>query len=859
MSTAAQAFETALAHHQAGRIAEASSLYQQVLQAEPSHVDALHLLGVAAHQSGQHDVALQYISKAIGLRGGDAAMHANLGEVCCALGKLDDAARCFQQAVRLEPAGAARHLRLGDVYLAQRKFDLAESAYQQAQRSQPDHPEVVERLGLLRQETGDVAQAVAHFEQALQCDPKFARGYDRLATALHAQSRLAEAVECYQRGLQHFPQADAFHFGLGVSYQGLRLYDKAVASFRTAIASQPHNAMAHNNLGVALKELGQLDEALSSYRAALAVKPSLAEAHFNIGIVHAARGAVDDAIAAYREALKHDPGYVKARINCGGLHETRGELDEALTCYKYVVQTRPEMPIGHFSCGNIYRTKLMPAEAIAAYQEAIRLQPNYGDAYNNLAAVYIDLAQPDAAEQCCRKGLEFGARKGVLYSNLATSLLLQGRLDEALEARRKSIELHPNNPGEHSNLVYDLNFVSDSDPQAIFDEHLEWARRHAEPLTAAAPPHTNIADPDRKIRVGYVSAFFRVHAVNYFTEPILVAHEHERFEIVCYSDVLHPDDATQRIKSAVDGWHDVYGMTDAEVAQLVRDDQIHILVDLTGHIVTNRLPLFARKPAPVQVTYIGYQNTTGMSAMDYRLTDAHADPPGETDAYYTEELVRLPDTFFCYRPPDDAPPISPLPAREAGHVAFGSFNKFVKVTQPAIEAWMRILSKVPDSRLLVLAQQGGYVENRLHIAAAAKGILPERIELVNRQPHADYMKLVARADIALDPFPFNGHTTTCDALWMGVPVVTLAGRAYASRYGSSAHRNVGLDDWIADSIEQYVAIAVQAAGDLDSLATVRAELRPRMADSPILDFEGFTRRLEAAYRQMWQTWCEQQT
>jgi protein O-GlcNAc transferase len=857
MATTPQAFETAFAHHRAGRIAEAAALYQQVLQVDPRHVDALHLLGVAVHQSGQHEVAVGFITKAIELRGDDAAIHANLGEVYCALGKLDQAARCYQQAVRLEPDGLQRHLRLGDVYRSTGKLELAQSEYQEALRLQPEHAEVQERWGLLCRDSGNADQAVAHFEHALQIDPNLARAYNHLAITLRGQGRLAEALECYQRGLQHHPQASEFHFGLGVTYQGLRLFDQAVTSYQAAIRLNPRYAMAHNNLGAALKELGRFDEALACYRAAIAANPDLAESYFNTGIVHAARREFDAAITAYREAIKREPDYVNALISCGGLYEGRGQLAEAQACYQHVVQTRPEMPIGHFSCGNIFRTKLMPAEAVAAYQEAIRLQPDYADAYNNLAALFVDLSQPDAAEKCCRKGLEFAPRQGALYSNLATALLLQGRLEDALEARRKAIELHPHNPGEHSNLVYDLNFVSDSDPQAVFDEHLQWARRHAEPLTADAPPNANAPDPDRKIRVGYVSAFFRAHAVNYFTEPILRAHEHDEFEIYCYSDVLHADDATGRIKDAVDGWRDVYGMSDADVAQRVCADQIDILVDLTGHIGTNRLPLFARKPAPVQVTYIGYQNTTGMSAMDYRLTDDHADPPGETDRYYTETLVRLPRSFFCYRPPDDAPPVGPLPAIEQGFITFGSFNKFVKITRPTIESWLKILSQVPDARLMVLAQRGGHVENRLHVAAAAKGIDPTRIELFDRRGHTDYMKLVARADIALDPFPFNGHTTTCDALWMGVPVVTWAGRAYASRYGSSAHRNVGLNSWIAGSAEQYVEIAVRAAGDRDALALLRSELRQRMADSPLLDFEGFTRNLEGAYRQMWRTWCAQ--
>jgi predicted O-linked N-acetylglucosamine transferase (SPINDLY family) len=352
-----------------------------------------------------------------------------------------------------------------------------------------------------------------------------------------------------------------------------------------------------------------------------------------------------------------------------------------------------------------------------------------------------------------------------------------------------------------------------------------------------------------------VSAFFRSHAVNFFTEPILTSHDHDRFEIICYSDVVQPDGATERIKSAVDRWCDTCGLSDEQLADQVRGEGVDILVDLTGHIGNNRLPAFARKPAPVQVTYIGYQNTTGMTAMDYRLTDERADPPGVTDRFYTEKLVRLPRAYFCYRPPDDSPPITPLPAHGDGLVTFGSFNKFAKVSPPAIDAWLRILESVPRSRLVVLANRGGYVENHLRAAAAARGVDPARVEVFDKQPHKDYMKLLARADIALDPFPFNGHTTTCDSIWMGVPVVMLEGQSYVTRFGGSVLANVGLEAWIADSIDRYVDIAVRAAEDVAGLARMRGELRARMADSPLLDFAGFTRNLENAYRRMWRDWC----
>jgi predicted O-linked N-acetylglucosamine transferase (SPINDLY family) len=337
---------------------------------------------------------------------------------------------------------------------------------------------------------------------------------------------------------------------------------------------------------------------------------------------------------------------------------------------------------------------------------------------------------------------------------------------------------------------------------------------------------------------------------------MILAHDHEQFEIFCYSDVLRPDATTARIQASCDVWREVRPLADHELAQQVRNDRIDILVDLTGHIAGNRLLTFARKPAPVQVTYIGYHNTTGLSAMDYRLTDDWSDPPGLTDHLHTERLERLPRAFFCYRPHDEAPEVTPLPAVESGVVTFGSFNSFMKVTPQVISAWLEILDRVTDSRLLVLAYRGGYVEQHLHALAGERGIDPRRIELYDACPTPDYLRLQQRVDIALDPFPLNGHTTTCDSLWMGVPVVMLAGDTHPTRLGGSVLVNMELDDLIARDTSQYVDVAVGLAGDRPRLEKLRRELRPRMAASAVLDFSGFTRNLEAAYHRMWRTWCE---
>ena len=630
--------------------------------------------------------------------------------------------------------------------------------------------------------------------------------------------------------------------------------ERAEQAYREIVRTEPGHSAAHHNLGALLQGKGDLASARMHYEQAIRLAPAFAPTHNNLGNLLRDLGDAAGAHACYQEALRLDPDFAQALCNCGTLLHVNGQMDAALACYDRALQLDPSLSIVHFNRAKLYDDTDRIPQAIAGYRESWRLDPKYPAPGINLAMLFNSIEEPDQALECCRKVLDLGADCAMVRRTVAGAMRTLGRVDEAIAWYRGSLELEAD-PVQQSNLLYELNFHAGLDPTAVFAEHRAWAKAYAEPLTANAAPHTNDRTPDRRLRVGYVSPHFREHAVNFFTEPLLAAHDRRQCEIFCYSDSKVCDDATARLRAAVDGWRDVHQLSDEQFSALVRQDQIDILVDLTGHIGGNRLLVFARKPAPVQITYIGYQNTTGMSAMHYRLTDDHADPPGCTDAYYTERLVRLPGSFFCYRPDDYTLEVSPLPALGRGAVTFGSFNLFAKVTPHVIETWLDILARVPGSRLRVLANRGGYAEQQLHARAQARGIEPGRVEVFQRLPRIDYLRLMQQVDIALDPFPFNGHTTTCDAVWMGLPVVMLEGQTYASRFGGSVLKNVGLEGLMTKSALAYADAAVALATDLPSLARLRGELRPRMAASCLLDFSGFARRVEAAYRQMWIDWC----
>ena len=453
------------------------------------------------------------------------------------------------------------------------------------------------------------------------------------------------------------------------------------------------------------------------------------------------------------------------------------------------------------------------------------------------------------------------------------NLRWSGQLEEAIAASRRAVELDPSHAAAHGALCYALLTDDRTPPAVAFAEHVEWGHRHADPvdrLPALANDggldhggldhggldhglvDTLLSGGRRKLRVGYVSNSFRRSAIMVFIAPILAHHDPDAVEVICYSDTQTPDAWTTAARQHVSLWRRTAGLTDAQLAQQIRDDRIDVLVELTGHLGGGRLLALARRPAPVQVSYLGYQGTVGLSAVDYVLTDDAADPPG-AEMGYVEQPWRLPRPFFVWQPPsaDDAPPVGPPPSLAAGHVTFACLNAVAKATPAAVALWARVLRAVPDSRMVVLTTRCRATDHRLRGGFADAGVSPDRVRFVHRADPGPYFRRYAGIDVALDPVPFVGHTTTLDAAWMGVPTVTRAGHCYAHRYGSSVLRAIGLPDLVAESDDAYVRAAASLATDGPRLARVRSTLRAAVAASPVCDAAGFTRDLEAAYRAMW--------
>jgi predicted O-linked N-acetylglucosamine transferase (SPINDLY family)/glycosyltransferase involved in cell wall biosynthesis len=490
---------------------------------------------------------------------------------------------------------------------------------------------------------------------------------------------------------------------------------------------------------------------------------------------------------------------------------------------------------------------------------AIRIAPNVSHYLQTAGLVLAALGRSQEAIWSLRKAVSLHPQNPDYHASLAHALKEAGQADEAVESYRESLKLHPDQPRTRSSLLLAMHYT-ERNLDEIHTEHLQWNQLHADPSTSSGQGLSNSPDPDRRLRIGYFSPDFCAHSVAYFFEPLLLHHDPAQADVYCYAHVPRSDEVTERFKRKSPNWREITRASDAELAEIIRRDQIDILVDLAGHTVHNRLGVFARKPAPIQVSYLGYPDTTGLTAMDYRLTDAYADPPGWGESLHTEKLVRLPRGFLCYMPPRDAPPVAPPPAERSGVVTFASFNALAKITPRMLAIWARILLQVPESRLILKSHSGlsdQATRKRLLETFAVAGVEPHRVELHGRiATLAAHLELYHRVDIALDTFPYCGTTTTCEAMWMGVPVITLAGRAHVSRVGVSLLMQMGLPEMIAETPDGYVRKAAKLAADLPALADLRTNLRPRLSASPLMDGPGFARNVETAYRQMWHTWCQ---
>ena len=833
-----QLFDMAVRSHQAGRLEEAEPLYRQILQQRPDHAEAMHYLGVIAQQRGQAQQAMQLMRQAIGLRPHFPDAYYNLGVVLAGASQFVQAVEAYRQAIALRPNHAGTYYNLGIALAACGQAEEAIAAYRQAIVLNPRHARALGNLGLALKERGQLEEAVAAIRQSLSLNPNSAETHANLGVALHEQSRLDEAIAAYRQAIALNPELVAAHSNLGVALAANGQSAEGEAACRQAIALNPKFAKAFSNLSVVLKGHGQTAQAVAAARQAVALAPSDAKAHNNLGVALIETGQAEEAIAALGWAVRLAPNDAEPLCNLGNALADAGRFSEAIAAYHQAIALRPDSAEAHCNLGVALKRQGQVDEAIAEYRRALALRPDYADAYNNLG---------DALKEA-------------------------GLLDEAIAAFRRAIELSPKASAANDNLLYTIHFHPGYAAGAIAEEHRRWSEQVAAPLrgwkaaSSTGPGQADVTgagqapsarsgqvDLDvrgRRLRVGYVSSNFRNHPVGRFLAPLMDHHDHRQFEIFCYSDVAQADAMTARIQGRADVWRHIVGQSDEDVALSIHSDQIDILVDLTMHMARNRMLVFARKPAPVQATYLAYCSTTGLETMDYRLSDRHLDPPGQGEQYYSERTVRLADVYWCYEPDAAAPAVAALPALQTGQVTFGCLNNFAKVSPDALLLWIKLLRQTPGSRLVLHARPGEH-RRRVLDQMQKQGVDPGRLAFVDFLQEQDYLRQYQQIDIGLDPFPCAGGTTTCDALWMGVPIVTLRGQTAVGRAGVTLLNSIGLGELVAHTPEQYLALARELANDLPKLEQLRTGMRQRMLASPLMDAAKFARSIEAAYLQMW--------
>jgi predicted O-linked N-acetylglucosamine transferase (SPINDLY family) len=679
----------------------------------------------------------------------------------------------------------------------------------------------------------------------------------RRALDCHRQGRWGQAEPLYRQILElDSGQPDALHL-LGVLKNQMGDPAASAELIRRAVALEPGRVEYHNSLGNALRAQGDLRAAAASFEQALTLDPHRAEVFTNLGALMEEAGNLEDATLCYLRALEINPDYGDAHYTLANLLKRSGNLEEALKHYQQVIEQVLEYaPEALNNMGTTLRRLGRVEEAVSCFRRAIEGRAPYFEAHINLADALEQAGRLEEAAKIYQGVLNFQPDSPMAFSGAAGVLQDQGRPERATAAYRQACALAPANPSLHSNLLLHLHYDPVPAPADLLAAHREWGERHAAGLAAAARPHANIPNPQRRLRIGLVSPDFRMHPVGFFVAPLLACGLREGFEFVCYADVAAPDRLTERLRGGADAWRATWNMEDAPLAELIREERIDILVDLAGHTRGNRLLTFARKPAPIQVTWLGYPDTTGMVQMNYLISDRWQTPE-KCDPYFTEKVVRMPDGYICYLPPDHAPPVTDLPARSAGHVTFGCFNRLSKVHPEVVRLWARLLQQCPGSRLVLRAHAlaDEAVARRYRRMFAREGVASSRVDLLAGCAHAELLSAYGGIDIALDPFPYSGGLSTCEALWMGVPVITMTAERMASRHSTSHLHNAGLPEMIAATPDEYVTLAGALAGDVDRLQALRVGLRQRLASSPLLDGERFTANLLAEFRGMWQRWC----
>ncbi len=854
-----QALQQAIALHQTGRLQDADRLYRAILQTQPNHPDANHRLGLLAIQVNHPATALPHFKAALeacpsqgqywlsyidaliqadqtnaarqvleqgrqrGLRGEAVeALIGRLERVAQVAGQSSANRSDFKETLTLSSTVSRSSKERTEIKPARPAKPARKSTSHK--RKSPSPQELNTLIALFNE--GRYIKAATLAQTMTERYPLHGFGWKVLGAAYKQIGRSADALVSVKRAVVLMPRDAESHSNLGTILQDLGRLEEADTRLRRALDINPDYAEAYSNLGNILQNLGRLDEAEAICRRALQIKPDFAEAYSNLGNILQNLGRLDEAEASCRRALQIKPDFIEAHINLGVALQDLGRLKEAETSYRWAVKIRPDLAEAHNNLGNVLRQQGRLDDAEASYRRVLEIKPDFVEAYINLGSIFQDL----------------------------------GRLDDAVASYRRALEIQPDFTKAHSNLLFLFGYHTLLDPQEYLSLARGWEQACVPAQDRQGARHSVCRSPGRRLKVGYVSGDYRQHAMSYFVEQLFAHHDKSRIELFAYSTQGLQDAVTERLQALVAHWVPLMGIPDASICERIEADSVDVLIDLSGHTKHNRLSVFARRAAPVQAHYLGYFASTGLAEMDYWIGDDIL-TPAVTDSHFSERVWRLPRVWVSYDGKSGAPVPNWRPTGN-GTIWLGSFNNLGKLTPATLALWAKVLHALPDGRLLLKTKELADARNRQRIldAMATHGISPYRIELQTSSTTPDWTAHMAyydRLDIALDPIGgVGGGTTTCDALWMGVPVISLEGDRMASRMTASMLNAIGRMEWTAHSEAEYIDKVVALARNVKQRKALRSTQRERMAASPLCDGRSLATALENAYFEMFERWID---
>ena len=823
-----------MALHQQGQLAQARQIYGAILATDASNAAAHHYLGMLEHQSGNLLLALQHLQTAVQSDGAEAFYLVNLGNLLKDLQRPKEAEEAYRHALAQDPGDVLALYNLGHLYQLYSRWSDAAAAFGQAVSAENNFVAAWQKLAAMELRANRRDQALAAAKRAVALAPEHAAGWFHLADALGRFERWQESQQALERCLVLQPQ-----------------FPEALNNLGLVRKSQADPAGAAAAFDAALQQTPLSDPGNASFAAEIC--SNLAQLHLDTHDLQAAQ-------QWSAKALALEARNAKVQFSQGNVLQALGQNEAAASALRLALELQPDFPEALNNLGNILLSLRRHGESMATFERAIAQRRDYAEALANLGNAQREASYPDLAEKALQEAIRIKPEFAAAHSNLGNAYFDQGKLDLALKSYQRGIDLGQDDQDFVPNYLFALNYSPSATDADIAAETQRLCQTKFNQLlseaAATAPPA--VADIGaQRLRVGYVSPDFWMHPVARFLLPVLEHHDRNRFEVFAYSSRYLKDGMTTEVANRVEHWREVHQLDDAALAELIRADGIDLLIDLTMYARDCRPGLFARKPAPVQITYLAYVGTTGMATMDYRITDGVLDPPEAKALPFIEQPLRLSRCWWSFSVPPPVvtiPAVVPPPCLSQGVITFGSLNNFVKMN-PAVRAlWAELVASVPGSRLVLHIKETRAREGLLDFFAE-RGVASDRIVLIGYQNGPDYMATYGRIDIALDTTPFAGGTTSFDALWMGLPLVTLCGARSSSRGGASILTTLGRPEWIARTPAEYIAIGQRLAADPHHLATIRSGLRAELRASPLMDGADFTRDLEELYRQAWHQRC----